>query len=79
LFREHYPNLQVPLHLTGFDNCEKKFSRIGGMERAYNFHELINCANALNQLSAMEYGKNGLQFGRAQNKQKNVWVDLHPM
>jgi hypothetical protein len=34
-----------------------------GMERAYNFHELINCANALNQLSAVEYGENGLQFG----------------
>jgi hypothetical protein len=49
------------------------------MERAYNFHELINCANALNQLSAVEYGKNGLQFGRAHNKQKNVSADLHPL
>jgi hypothetical protein len=42
------------------------------MERAYNFHELINCANAVNQLSAVEYGKNRLQFGQAHNKQKNV-------
>jgi hypothetical protein len=49
------------------------------MERAYNFHELINCANALNQLSAIEYGENGLQFGQAHNKQKNVWADLHPL
>jgi hypothetical protein len=40
------------------------------MERAYNFHELINCVNALNQLSAVEYGENGLQFGRAHNNKR---------
>jgi hypothetical protein len=82
MFRDFYPTLEVPLHLTGSDSCEIFFSRIGGMqgmERAYNFHELINCANALNQLSVVEYGENGLQFGRAHNKQKNVWADLHPL
>jgi hypothetical protein len=82
MFRDFYPALEVPLHLTRSDSCEIFFSRIGGMqgmERAYNFHELINCANALNQLSAIEYGENGLQFGRAHNKQKNVWADLHPL
>jgi hypothetical protein len=82
MFRDFYPTLEVPLHLTGSDSCEFFFSRIGGMqgmERTYNFHELINCANALNQLSVVEYGENGLQFGRAHNKQKNVWADLHPL
>jgi hypothetical protein len=80
MFRDFYLALEVPLHLTGSDSCEKIFSRIGGMqgmERAYNFHELINCANALNQLSAVDYGENGLQFGQAHNKQKNVWANLY--
>jgi hypothetical protein len=40
IFRDRYPNLQVPLHLTGSDSCEIFFSKIGGMvgmERAYDF------------------------------------------
>jgi hypothetical protein len=48
------------------------------MERAYDFHELVGCANTLNHLSAIEYGDNGLQFGRVHNKQKNIWAELHP-
>jgi hypothetical protein len=82
LFRDSYPGLQVPLHLTGSDSCKIFFSRIGGMvgmEKAYNFHELITCTNALNQLSAVEYGKNGLKFSRVHNKQKNVWANLYPL
>ena len=62
-FRDRYPELAVPLHLTGSDSCEIFFSRIGGMnglERAYDFHELVNTANTLNHMSALEYGKNGL-------------------
>jgi hypothetical protein len=43
-----------------------------GMEKAYNFHNLINCANSLNQHSAIEYGKNGLKFSCLHNKMKNV-------
>ena len=49
------------------------------MERAYDFHELVGCANTVNQLAAIEYGHNGLQFDRAHNKQCNVWSDLHPL
>jgi hypothetical protein len=82
MFRDHFSTLSVPLHLTGFDSCEIFFSRVCGMvgmERAYNFHELINCANSLNLLSTVEYGKNGLKFGRLHNKMKNVWADLHPL
>jgi hypothetical protein len=47
------------------------------MERAYDFHELVNCANTLNLLTAIEYGNNGLQFARAHNKQRNIWSELH--
>ena len=48
-----------------------------GMERAYNFHKLVGCANILNHLAAIKYGENGLKFNRQQNKQKNIWAALH--
>jgi hypothetical protein len=63
LFRDQYPTFPVPLHLIGSDACEIFFSKVDsmvGMERAYNFHELIRCANTFNQLAAVEYGTNGL-------------------
>ena len=47
------------------------------MERAYNFQELINCTNSLNQLLVVEYRKNGLKFGPLYNNMKNNWVELY--
>ena len=81
-FKTRYLGLAVPLHLTGSDSCEIFFSKIGGMvglERAYDFNELVNTANTLNHLSGIEYGQNGLAFGRVHNKMKNVWESLHPL
>ena len=81
-FRDKYSHLPVPLHLTGSDSCEIFFSKIGGMvgmERAYDFHELVSIANTLNRLSEIEYSENGLQFGRVHNKMENVWEHLHPL
>jgi hypothetical protein len=81
-FRDFHNHLPIPLHLTGSDACEIFFSKVGGMqgmERAYDFHELVNCANTLNHLAAIEYGDNGLQFGRVHNKQRNIWGELHPL
>lgn len=81
-FRDNYPNLVVPLHLTGSDSCEIFFSQIGGMngmERAYDFHELVSCANTLNHLSQIEYGENGMKFGRTHNKMNNIWAKMHQL
>ena len=81
-FRDNYPNVPVPLHLTGSDSCEIFFSKISGMngmERSYDFHDLVNTANTLNRLSSVEYGENGLQFGRVHNKVENIWSNLHPL
>jgi hypothetical protein len=81
-FRDRFPELPVPLHLTGSDSCEIFFSRIGGMngqERAYDFHDLVNTANTLNHISATEYGKNGLTFNKQHNKMENVWESLHKL
>lgn len=80
--RDRYAHLPIPLHLTGSDSCEIFFSKIGGMngqERAYDFHELVNTANTLYQLSAIEYGENGLKFNKVHNKMENIWAKLHPL
>ena len=79
-FRDNYPHLSVPFHLTGSDACEIFFSKVGGMvgmERAYDFHELLSSANTVNHLSQIEYGGNGIKFGRAHNKMNNIWAKLH--
>lgn len=41
--------------------------RIGGMvglERVCDFHELFSTTNIVNQLACLEYGENGIKFGR---------------
>ena len=53
-FRDSYSHLIVPFHLTGSDSCEVFFSKVGGMvgmERAYDFQELMAAANTINRLS----------------------------
>lgn len=70
----------MPFHLIGSNACEIFFSKVGGMvgmERAYDLNELMSSVNALNHLSTIEYGENGLHFGRTHNKQCNIWAKLH--
>ena len=50
-----------------------------GMEKAYDFHELVSCANTVNHLLQIEYGGNGIKFGRAHNKMNNIWGKLHDL
>lgn len=81
-FRDKYPHLPVPFHLTGNDSCEIFFLKIGGMngmECFYDFHDLVNTANTLNRLSGVEYNENGPKFGRVHNKVENIWYALHPL
>ena len=49
------------------------------MERAYDFHKLVGCANTLNRLARIEYRDNGLKINRHYNKQKNIWASLHSL
>jgi hypothetical protein len=51
-----------------------------GMECAYDFFELVNCANILTHIATIEYGENGFEFGQVHNKMEIVQVDkLHPL
>ncbi len=49
------------------------------LERTYDFHELVNCANTLNHLSNIEYGENGFKFGRVHNKMINIWIEINSL
>ena len=76
------PIFQFFLHLTRSDACEIFVSKIGGMvglERAYDFHELVNTTNTINCLAALEYEENGWKFGCVHNKMEWVWESLHPL
>ena len=63
------------MHLIGSDSCEIFFSKVEGMqgmERVYNFYELLGCTNTINHLARIEYRDNRLKFNRQHNKQKNI-------
>ncbi|KAL3680514.1 hypothetical protein R1sor_023470 [Riccia sorocarpa] len=82
LFRDKFPGLSVPLHLLGSDCCEHFFSRVGGMsgvERNYDFGDLLDCASGLNRLTTLEYGEENLRFSKVQVKQQTIWSKLHPL
>ena len=49
------------------------------LEYAYDFHELVNTANTLNHISAVEFGKNGLAFKKQHNKMETMWESLHEL
>jgi len=69
-FINQYLELIVPLHFIGSNSYEVFFPKIGGMlgmECAYDFSELVNCANTFNHVAVIKYGENGLQFGRMHN------------
>ena len=83
-FKNKYPHLPIPLHLIDSDSCEifNFFEKIGGMvglERVYDFDEVVNTTNALNCVSGVEYGENGHKFNQIHNNMENVWEKLHPM
>lgn len=66
--------------MTNNDIRENFFSKIGGMvglERAYDFHELVNTINTLKQRVGIESINNGLKFSRMHNKMENMWESLH--
>lgn len=44
-FRDNFPHLPIPLHLTRSDSCEQFFSKVGNMkdhERSYDLSELVD-------------------------------------
>lgn len=52
---------------------------MSGTESMYDFYELVNTTNTLNQLSTIEYGENGLKLNKDINKMDNIWANLHPL
>jgi hypothetical protein len=82
MFRDKFPSLPVPLSCTGSDVCEIFFSKVGGMagvERSYDFGDLLRAASTLNRQAELEGNKDGVRFPRAHKKMKIVWKQLHPI
>lgn len=76
MFRDKFPSLPVPLSRTGSDVCEIFFSKVGGMagvERSYNFGDLLRAASTLNRQAEIEGDDDGVRFPRAHKKMKTVW------
>ncbi|CAM6085927.1 unnamed protein product [Calypogeia fissa] len=52
---------------------------MSGVERAYNFGDLLRAAGSLNRLAEIESSKGGVVFPRVHSKMKTVWEELHPV
>ena len=80
LFRDHYSNLPCVLHLTGSDVCENFFSKVSGMvgvERAYDFVDLLHAIGTLNRVVEEESNPKGIHFNKSHKKQMIIWNKLH--
>ena len=60
-------------------HLSQRISGMVGLEKAYNFHEIVSTINIVNQLACLEYGEDGIKFGRTHGKVKKTWVDMHPL
>ena len=68
------------MHLTGSDVCEKFFSKVGGMvglERAYDFTDLLHAVGTLNRVAEEESNPQGIRFNKSHKKQESIWNKLH--
>ncbi|KAL3686591.1 hypothetical protein R1sor_009165 [Riccia sorocarpa] len=52
---------------------------MNGVERAYDFGDLLRSAGSLNRLAEIESEKGGVVCPRAHGKMKNIWEQLHPI
>jgi len=50
-----------------------------GMEKTYDFQELLGATNIVNCLLQIEYGGNNIKFGRAYNKMMKIWAKLYKL
>lgn len=67
------------MHLSGSDVCENLFSKFGGMdgmERTYDFNNLIHAIGTLNRVVEEESNPQGLNFNKFHKKQESIWNRL---
>ena len=72
LFLDQYSNFPCALHLTRSDVCEKFFSKVSGMvgvEREYDFTDLLHAIGTLNRVVEEESNLEGFRFNKSHKKQ----------
>ena len=80
LFHDKYSNLPCALHLTGSNVCENFFSKVVGMvgvERTYDFLDLLHAIGTLNRVVEEESNPQGLHFNKYCKKQMSIRNKLH--
>ncbi|XP_071151922.1 uncharacterized protein [Mytilus edulis] len=80
-YRDHFPNSQCLLHLTGSDCCEDFFSKNGqfvGNHHVYPYGQMYRNVSHMIRLSQIEANDNAPKFAKAHIKQENVWKSQYP-
>ena len=80
LFHDQYSNLPYALHLTRSDVCENFFSKssgIVGVERAYDFSNLLHAIGTLNRVAKEESNPQGIHSNQSHKKQMSIWNKLN--
>ena len=81
LFRDQYSNLPCALNLTRLDVCENFFSKVDGMvgvDRTYDFNDLLHAIGTLNRVVFQEESNpQGIHFNKYHKKQMSIWNKLH--
>ena len=80
LFRDQYSNLPCALHLIGSDECENFFRKISvmvGVERAYDFTNLLHAIGTLNRVVEEESNPLVLCSNKYLKKKRGIWNKLH--
>ena len=75
LFRDQYSNLPCALQLTESDVCAKLFIKVSGIvgvERVYDFVDLLHAIGTLNRVVEEESNPYGLRFNKYHKKQMSI-------
>lgn len=81
-YRDNFPHLECPLHLTGSEPCEVYFSANGqwiGNHHNYTFLEMRRNQTHMIRLAQIQADPNGPKFSRARVKQENIWSSHYNM
>ena len=75
LFHDQYSNLPCALHLSASDVCPnffRKFDGMVGVEREYDFSDLLHAIGTLNRVAEEESNFQGLHFNKSPKKQMSI-------
>ena len=76
VFRDEYPELECPLHLTGTDCCESYFGENGSFvmnRHNYTFVDMHTNLGYMNRMQEIRVTNNELQFPKRKTNNDFIW------